>query len=84
MFYVLKKRFGQKKIVPLEPPDENGRAVDFDHFGGRKRVDAKMRRAAGDALTSLLAFRRWQSVCATDVQVSTELSSMVSSAYGDR
>jgi hypothetical protein len=40
MFYVLKKRFGQKKIVPLEPPDENGRAVDFDHFSRRKRTRA--------------------------------------------
>jgi hypothetical protein len=36
-------------------PNANGRAVDFDHFGRRKRTartfpDAKMRRAVGDAL----------------------------------
>jgi hypothetical protein len=33
-------------------PDANGRAVDFDQKDRRKRTraDAKMRRAAGDAL----------------------------------
>jgi hypothetical protein len=39
-------------------PDANGRAVDFDHFGRRKRtrVDAKMRRTAGDALNFFVEF----------------------------
>jgi hypothetical protein len=54
MFHVLKKSFGKKKsVVPLEPPtNANGCAVDFDYFSRckRTRADAKMRRAAGDAL----------------------------------
>jgi hypothetical protein len=58
MFHVLKKSFDHKKcVVPLEPPlDANGRAVDFEHFGRRKRTraDAKMRRAPRDALSYLL------------------------------
>jgi hypothetical protein len=46
----------EKCVVPLgAPPDTNGRAVDFDHFGhanGHTRTfsDAEMRRLVGDAL----------------------------------
>jgi hypothetical protein len=38
-------------------PDAKGRAIDFDYFGRHKRMraDAKMHRATGDALTSVMA-----------------------------
>jgi hypothetical protein len=43
-----------KKIIRAAgaTPDANRRAIDFDYFSQRKRTrtDAKMRRAAGDAL----------------------------------
>jgi hypothetical protein len=37
---------GQKVcVVPLEPPDGNGRAVDFDHLKRRKRIRLGVRNA---------------------------------------
>jgi hypothetical protein len=26
------EKIEKKCVVPLEPPNENGRAIDFDHF----------------------------------------------------
>jgi hypothetical protein len=39
---MFKKNDSAKKCVaPLEPPDANGRAVDFDHFSRRKWTRAR-------------------------------------------
>jgi hypothetical protein len=42
MFLCSNNSKSKKYVVPLEPPDAKGRAVDFDHSGRRKQTRANI------------------------------------------